>query len=78
MFKLDPNQFVQTDVDKLKGRQDPRGPVGLFSRGAPIYNGMSNAAHRGGGPQFGRPKKGSSKAIENAISRRLGEPYGNK
>lgn len=76
--KIDPNQFVRTDVDKLRGKQDPRGPVGILSRGKPIYGGFSNAAHRGGGPQFGRPKKGSMQELTNAIARRLGESYGNK
>lgn len=78
MFNLDPSQFLQSEIEKLAGRQDPRGPVGILSRGNPLYKGFSNAAHRGGGPQFGRPKNGSMQQIQNAISRRLGESYGNK
>lgn len=40
--------------------EDSRGPRGIFSRGANVYNGTSLSAHSGGGPQFGRPKKAKS------------------
>jgi len=53
-------------------QQDARGPVGILSRGANIYNSGSNAAHMGGGPQYGRPRNGSPQQFENAIARRLG------
>lgn len=58
--------------------QDSRGPVGIFARGKNIYGGVSNAAHRGGGPQFGRPRKGSVKEFDNAIARKLGASNGRK
>lgn len=56
--------------------KDSRGPVGILSRGKPIYNGGSNAAHMGGGPQFGRPANGSMQQFENAIGRKLGKTNG--
>lgn len=65
-------------MKELHGLPDSRGPVGQFARGKPVYLGGSNAAHRGGGPQYGRPRKGSAKELEYAIARRLGIPYGNK
>lgn len=34
---------------------DPRGLEGILARGSNVYNGAGNAAHSGGGPQFGRP-----------------------
>lgn len=48
--------MVDTSLQKkLLGQQDSRGPVGILSRGANVYNGASMAAHSGGGSQFGRP-----------------------
>lgn len=41
---------------RLLGVNDPRGPQGIMSRGANVYNGGSPSAHSGGGPQFGRPR----------------------
>lgn len=41
----------------VMGIVDARSKRGILSRGANIYKGGSNAAHKGGGPQFGRPKK---------------------
>lgn len=40
---------------RLTGQGDSRGSAGILSRGPNVYNGGSNAAHSGGGPQFGRP-----------------------
>jgi hypothetical protein len=48
----------------LQGHQDSRGPKGILSRGANVYNAGSLAAHSGGGIQYGRPPK-------EAIKRRL-------
>lgn len=42
---------------RLRGMKDPRSTVGIMSRGKNIYKGTSHAAHSGGGPQFGRPRK---------------------
>jgi hypothetical protein len=74
MFNLDPKNFLQKETSVQQGIQDSRGPIGIFSRGNPIYNGGSASAHNGGGPQFGRPPKDSPVGMRNAISRRLGEP----
>jgi hypothetical protein len=52
---------------RLSGVKDSRGKIGIFSRGANIYNGGSKAAHQGGGVQFGRPRK---EAIERRMRRR--------
>lgn len=41
----------------IMGQKDSRGMIGKLARGANIYNGTSNAAHKGGGQQFGRPPK---------------------
>ncbi len=41
----------------LTGQRDARGMQGIFSRGKAVYNGGTSAAHSGGGPQFGRPRK---------------------
>lgn len=48
---------------KMAGEKDSRGPIGIFARGKNVYKGGSQAAHSGGGIQFGRPSK-------NAIRRR--------
>lgn len=48
----------------LQGHHDARSLRGRMARGNNVYKGTSQAAHRGGGIQFGRPKKA-------AISRRL-------
>lgn len=52
------------NLHAVMGIVDGRSKTGIFSRGANVYNGVSKAAHKGGGPQFGRPKK-------KAIVRRL-------
>ena len=54
-------------VRRLSGVKDSRGKIGIFSRGANIYNGGSKAAHKGGGVQYGRPRK---EAIERRMRRR--------
>jgi hypothetical protein len=41
-------------IQTLQGLKDSRGPQGIMSRGANIYNGASLAAQRGGGLQYGR------------------------
>ncbi len=68
-------KFGQAAVTRrLGGLQDHRGPVGILSRGKNIYNGVSSAAHRGGGPQFGRPK-GARDRVPNrsAVTRRIAQ-----
>lgn len=52
---------------RLSGVKDSRGKIGMFSRGKNVYNGVSSAAHKGGGIQFGRPKKA---ALERRMRRR--------
>lgn len=59
---------------RLSGVQDHRSMVGILSRGKNIYNGGSSAAHRGGGPQFGRPTGAKDKVPgRSAINRRLAQ-----
>ena len=41
-------------VQLLQGMKDSRGPQGIYSRGANVYNAGSLAAQRGGGIQYGR------------------------
>jgi len=76
LSSIDP---LKKEVTRMQGiqSQDARGPVGILSRGKNIYNHGSNAAHMGGGPQFGRPRNGSMQQFENAIARRLGQSNGN-
>lgn len=56
--------FQRAAQNRLKNRDrserpsDPRGKQGIYSRGMNVYNGGSNSAHSGGGPQFGRPRTG--------------------
>lgn len=49
---------------RLSGIKDSRSTQGIVSRGANIYKGASMSAHKGGGSQFGRPKR-------EAVLRRL-------
>lgn len=49
--------MANNSARRLSGEQDSRGPKGIFSRGKNVYNGGTGAAHSGGGPQFGRPRK---------------------
>ena len=49
---------------KLQGVQDPRSKVGMMARGKNMYPG-GNAAHEGGGSQFGRP------SMQSAAKRRM-------
>lgn len=53
---------------KVLGIPDSRSLTGILSRGANVYKGASMSAHRGGGPQFGRPKK--NQISQGAIRRR--------
>lgn len=55
---------------RLLGQKDPRGPVGMFSRGKNIYAGGSHKAHQGGGTQFGRPRQVTQGAIQRRLKRR--------
>ena len=69
---MDGSGRVDVDVNsdlvrRLSGVKDSRGKIGIFSRGANIYNGGSKAAHKGGGVQYGRPRK---EAIERRMRRR--------
>lgn len=41
-------------IQTLQGLKDARGPQGIYSRGANVYNSGSLAAQRGGGLQYGR------------------------
>ena len=50
---------------------DSRSTQGILSRGKNIYNGGSNAAHRGGGPQYGRPREGPQLVGPNSILQRI-------
>lgn len=59
---MDSDRRVGVDMNnallrRLQGIKDSRGPIGMFSRGKNIYGGVSNAAHKGGGIQYGRPRK---------------------
>lgn len=51
--------------------QDSRGTTGEMARGKTIYSGGSTAAHRGGGPQFGRPVGAKDKMKSSAVRRRI-------
>lgn len=68
-------------MKRLRGEKDSRGIFGVMSRGRPIHNSTSFAAHSGGGSQFGRPKgsgknqgkvKSKEEELQEAIRRRLG------
>lgn len=56
----------------LSGMKDSRGPQGIAARGANIYNGTSNAAHRGGGPQFGRPRNIPPEVLQRRLQQLRG------
>ena len=61
-------------MKKLMGLQDAKGMRGILSRGKNIYNSTSNAAHSGGGQQYGRPKGSKTKKknpYQMAAARRL-------
>lgn len=68
-------KFGQAAIKRrLSGVQDARSMVGILGRGKNIYPGGSSAAHRGGGPQFGRPKGAGDKVPKrSAIRRRLAQ-----
>jgi hypothetical protein len=59
-------------IQVLQGMKDARGPQGILSRGANIYNAGSLAAQRGGGLQYGRynPLQNGSVSLD-AIRRKL-------
>lgn len=57
-------------LKKLSGVKDSRSTQAIFSRGANIYNSGSHAAHKGGGQQFGRPRR-------EAVLRRMRMKRGN-
>lgn len=51
------SSFSQEAIQRrLRGIQDPRGKVGMFGRGKPVFRGGATSPHSGGGPQYGRPK----------------------
>lgn len=48
----------QAALARRLGIADPRGPEGMFSRGANVYRGGFPNAHMGGGnPNLGRPRR---------------------
>lgn len=54
---------------RLMGIKDARGKVGIYSRGKNVYRGGSNAAHAGGGVQYGRP---TNEALARRVRRLSG------
>lgn len=59
---------------RLLGHTEAAGKAGIFSRGKNIYNGVSHSAHRGGGPQFGRPTGSKDvNRLKSAVSRRMAQ-----
>jgi hypothetical protein len=60
-------------IQTLQGLKDSRGPQGILSRGANVYNGGSLAAQRGGGLQYGRynPLQDANPVSLEAIRRKL-------
>lgn len=44
-------------IQMLQGMKDSRGPQGIYSRGANVYNAGSLAAQRGGGLQYSQAAK---------------------
>jgi len=54
--------FNKKAIERRLGMQDSRGPQGIMSRGANVYNGGTPQAQSGGGPQFGRPSNQSGQA----------------
>ena len=65
---------------KLMGLQDAKGMRGILSRGKNVYNSTSNAAHSGGGIQYGRPKGSKTKkqGIYQAAATRKLNMYGKR
>lgn len=51
-------------LKEIYGGKNSNGKIGMLARGKNIYDSTSGAAHKGGGSQYGRPKK-------KAIARRL-------
>lgn len=52
-------------LKRIYGLTDARSKRGILSRGKNVYRGGLPNAHKGGGKQFGRPRK-------KAIAKRLG------
>lgn len=63
--------FDFRSAPQTKTTMDPRGIMGILSRGAPVYNGGSMAARVGGGQGIGRPAQPGMPPMD-AINRRLG------
>lgn len=68
---------------RLQGMVDPRSKVGILSRGANVYKGVTNVAQSGGGPQYGRPQgSGDVNPLQSAANRRVARknrtPVGNR
>jgi hypothetical protein len=59
-------QQIMKQMQLLQGLKDSRGPQGILSRGANIYNAGSLAAQQGGGLQYGRYNP-----LQEAAQRRL-------
>ena len=57
-------------LKRLRGFKDSRSKRAILSRGANVYKGVSMSAHRGGGQQFGRPRR-------DAVLRRMRMKRGN-
>lgn len=59
---------------RLAGELDSRSRQAIFSRGKNVYNGGTSAAHSGGGPQFGRPRKSVSSGVVPGNPTPQGQP----
>ena len=62
-------------LEKLQGFQSSKGPVGIAARGKNVYRGTSHAAHKGGGPQYGRPRKRNT-LMRTYPQKAFGKPKG--
>lgn len=58
---------------RLMGLRQAGSMSGVLSRGKNIYNGVTYAAHSGGGPQFGRPRGSRDVGMRSAINRRIAQ-----
>lgn len=59
---------------RLQGIVDPRGTVGMLSRGRNVYLGGLPHARTGGGPRIGRPVgSGDVNKMASAMRRRMGQ-----
>lgn len=59
---------------RLQGIVDPRGTVGILSRGKNVYMGGLPHARSGGGPGIGHPVgSGDVNKLASAMKRRMGQ-----